>query len=79
MHAVHRIYMSDFAGLSVPKLKNLFSQITQLSSARVALYEERFKKASLFSAFFQLRRMQRKSARPDLRFSVILPDRRRKL
>jgi len=77
MHAVHRIYMSDFAGLSVPELKNLFSQNTQLSSARVALYEQGIKKASLFSAFLQLRRLQRKSVPPGRRFSVILPVRSR--
>ncbi|MBR5343492.1 MAG: hypothetical protein IK149_06310 [Oscillospiraceae bacterium] len=71
---MHLIYMSDFAGLSVPKLKNLFFQKAQLSSARVAVYMDGGKKASPFFAFFQLRRLQRKSAPAAPRFSVILPE-----
>ena len=66
--------MSDFAGLSVPRLKNLFFQKAQLSSARVALYEPKGKNASVFFAFFQLRRLRQKSASAGRRFSVILPD-----
>jgi len=69
----HRIYMSDFAGLSVPQLKNLFFRVRQLSSARVALYEGKEKNASLFFAFFQLRRLQRNPRRLFGAFPAICP------